>query len=227
MPRLYTAILTRNEASPDRYLRKVLGRCREFSDAVLVLDDGSTDGTPQLARRMDCAVRQRQSGVPAWGAESSARAELWDFACEHATEPDDWVLICDADMELRGDPRLLCESEEVNAWCFILYDAWSATHYRADGFWRGHEIHRPWLFAPNRVPEGWVPSWPDRGLHVGHCPQNFPIYAGIAPILQWWYIHWAYSSPALRAAKHAQYAAKSHLLTDFERAHAASILTAP
>lgn len=216
----------RNENGPARYLTRVLARCAEFSDAVLVLDDGSTDGTPEVAQQFGCVVRHRD-GEPAWGAESSARKELWDFACEYATEPDDWVLVCDADMEFAGDPRALIQSDAVNTWCVILYDAWSATHYRADGFWRGHEVPRPWLFAPNRVPVGWVPAWSGRGLHVGHCPENFPILAGIAPSSGWFYIHFAYASPLLRASKHAQYLSRADQLTPFERAHAESILDEP
>lgn len=223
--RLYSAILTRNEAGLDRYLRRVLTRCAEFSDAVLVLDDNSTDDTAEIARQHGALVRTRQGDVPAWGAESSARQELWAFACEHATEPDDWVLVCDSDMLFEGAPRELIQSEAVNAWSVILYDAWSETAYREDGFWQGHLHPRPWLYAPNRVPPGWVPEWNARGLHTGHAPENFPYSIGIAPLDRWFYIHLAYSTPYLRRIKHQQYMSKAHLLSEFEIAHANSILS--
>lgn len=221
--RLFTAVLARNEA--DKHLRKVLGRCLEFSDDVLLLDDKSTDGTPDIAKEMGCIVRTREERLPeAWGNESSAREELWNFATEHATEPDDWVLYCDSDMILQGDPRPLCESEDVNTWNFILYDLWSETEYREDGFWQGHNVPRPWLVAPNRVPRGWVPGWNKRGLHTGHLPLNWPAYSANAPSLSYYYLHLAYSSLALRAEKHRRYLSKAHLLTPFEKAHAESIL---
>lgn len=220
--RLFTAILARNEAGHDRYLKQVLKRCKEFSDEVLVLDDRSTDHTVAKARKHGAVVRVRKElDSRMWGNESPARKELWDYALEYATEPDDWVLICDADMELRGDVRSLCETTELNCWCFVLYDLWSETEYREDQYWRGHLNHRPWLFAPNRIP--FLPEWPDRGLHVGHYPQNMPLIAGFAPQSGHFWLHRAYQTPRLRAEKKAQYLAKAHLLTDFERAHADSI----
>jgi hypothetical protein len=222
--RLFTAILARNEAGPDRYLKRVLERCLTFSDQVLLLDDRSTDATPEIAKGLGCVVRTRKAlDSRMWGNESAARQQLWNFALEYATEPDDWVLICDADMELHGDPRPLCETREVNAWSFVLFDMWSETEYRQDQFWQGHLNYRPWLFAPRRVPEDFKPEWPDRGLHVGHFPPNMPLMMGLAPLNEYFWLHWAYSSVKLRAEKKAQYLAKAELLTPFERAHADSI----
>lgn len=157
-----------------------------------------------------------------WGNESPARQQLWDFALEYATEPDDWVLICDADMELRGDVRALCQSTAVNSWCFVLYDLWSETEYREDQYWQGHLNYRPWLFAPNRIP--FQAEWSDRGLHTGHCPSNFPLSAAFAPISDHYFLHLAYSTPRLRAEKFAQYMSKQDQLSPFEVQHAASIL---
>jgi hypothetical protein len=223
--RLYTTILARNEAGPDRYLTRVLSRCKDISTEVLLLDDRSTDSTPEIARELGCIVRTRKAqDERMWGNEAPARAQLWDFALEYATESDDWVLICDADMELHGDPRPLCETLEANTWMFILYDLWSETEYRSDQFWQGHEHPRPWLFAPRRVPEGYVAEWNTRGIHTGHCPLNFPISAAIAPISEYYFLHLAYSTPRLRAEKHAQYMSRQDLLSPFEVQHAASIL---
>lgn len=221
--RLYTALLVRNEAGEDRYLRRVLARCVAFSDAVLVLDDNSTDDTATIAASMGCVVRTRQ-GNPAWGEESSARRELWDFACEYAVGQDDWILVCDADMELHGDPRPLAETTELNAWAWPLFDLWdSETTYRSDNFWRGHEFPRVWMVAPNRVPEGWVADWGERGVHCGHIPLNFPLIAGNSPISVYW-AHLGWKSLAHRELKVAQYASVAHQLSPFERAHVASIL---
>lgn len=221
--RLYTAILARNEAGPDRYLKQVLKRCSEFSDAVLLLDDRSTDHTVAKARKHGAIVRVRKElDARMWGNESSARKALWDFALEYATEPDDWVLIADADMELRGDVRGLCQTAELNCWSFILYDLWSETEYREDQFWRGHLHPRPWLFAPRLIP--FTPDWNSRGIHTGHYPQNMPLIGGNAPQSDYFFLHYAYSSPRLRAEKYKQYLAKEHLLTPHEVAHARSII---
>jgi glycosyltransferase involved in cell wall biosynthesis len=222
--RLFSLVLARDEADPSRYLRRVLERCREFSDAVLFLDDGSTDHTPEVARKYGSIVRRRKSDTAAWGNESPARQQLWEFGLDYATERDDWLLVCDADMEFRGDPRALCQTRELNAWAVVLHDMWTPTQYRSDQFWQGHLHHRPWLFAPRRVPDGWTPQWPERGIHPGHFPPNMLLSCGFAPQDEWFYIHWAYARPEHRAEKHRQYLSQAHQLSPFERAHAESIL---
>lgn len=225
---LVTALLVRNEASSDRYLKRVLGRCLAFSDKVLVLDDRSTDDTAKIAKEMGCVVKSRSVlTARAWGTESAARKELWEFALEHCTTPNDWLLICDADMEMRGDPRELCRTTETNAWAVVLYDLWdSDTTYRSDQFWIGHTVPRVWLVAPRRVPKGWEADWSDRGIHIGHFPHNFPLVAGIAPTDTYYYLHLGWMKERHRKEKHSQYASQAHQLSPHEMAHVQSILSA-
>lgn len=222
--RLVSAVLARNEAGPDRFLRRVLTRCLAFSDTVVVLDDHSTDATPDIAREMGCVVETRTALDHAWGHEGPARRELWELACRYATGPNDWILICDADQVLVGDVRALCRSRDVNCWAFVLYDLWSETEYREDNFWQAHQNPRPWLYAPHRVPQGWVPQWNDAGLHPGHAPINYPMEMAVAPTDTYHWLHYSYSTPALREKKHAQYMAQAHLLSPHQKAHADSIL---
>lgn len=211
---LVTALLVKDEA--DRYLEPVLRRCHEFSQEVLVLDDGSKDNSVALARRLGCGVRRR-GGDPMWGQESQARAELWDWGAKVAG--DGWLLICDADMYLHGDPRPLTLTTQHNAWSWVLYDCWNDPRYfRMDGYWQGHLYPRPWLFKPSACP---TPVWPERGIHCGHAPQNFPLDAGHAVDAYW--SHLGYIKPADRMAKHRQYLAQAHQLSPFERAHAESV----
>lgn len=223
--RLFSALLVRNEAAPDRYLKRVLERCLSFSDRVLVLDDRSQDHTAAKARKLGCEVRIRKElDARAWGNESSARRELWDYALEYATEPDDWVLICDADQILVGDPRPLCETAELNAWAIPLFDMWdSETTYRSDEYWQAHNHPRIWLVAPRRVPEGWTADWSARGVHTGHLPQNLPIVAGNASnVLHW--VHFGWMKESHRKAKYQQYKAQAHQLSPHELAHVESII---
>ena len=225
--RLVTAILARNEAAEDRYLRRVITRCMEFSDDVLVLDDNSTDATRDVAAEMGCVVRVR-ADVAAWGAEALARAQLWDAAAELAG-PDGWVLICDADMLLEGDPRPLCASWGVSAWAFPLVDLWDSEQtFRVDGPWGyGPRSPRPWLFRPQwhefaPVPFDFIPLWPERGIHCGHAPENWKGPIGVAPDLFWKHLGWVRKEHRLRKAQ--QYASVASQLSEFERAHAQSIL---
>lgn len=214
---LVSAVLCRNEV--DRYLARVLTRLLEVSDHVLLLDDNSTDDSRTIARRLGCRVRKR-SGDTMWGKESSARRELWDWGTEVCG--DGWLLICDADQILEGDPRPYCESWELNTWAFPLFDCWGAeTTYRADGHWQAHRHPRPWLFCPSRVPKGWVAEWSGRQIHTGHHPQNWPALTGITTGLLW--SHLGYVKSEHRAAKLAAYTDQMAQLTPFEAAHARSI----
>lgn len=222
-PRLVSAVLARNEAAEDRYLRRVLHSLHSFSDVVLVLDDGSTDATAQVARDSGVVVAER-SADSAWGAEAPARRELWERASALAG-PDGWVLICDADMVLRGDPRPLTLSWDVAAWAWPLADVWDDERTaRVDGPWGyGLRTPRPWLFRPGALLE--PAAWNARGVHCGHAPANFGVagVVGVAPDTVYW-LHLAYLKRDHRVLKHAQYMAVAGQLTEFERHHAASIL---
>lgn len=216
--KLVTALLCKNEK--DKYLERVLRRCHEFSDEVLLLDDGSTDGSERLAWGLGCGVRKR-ANAGMWGNESPARAELWDWAAEVAE--DGWVLICDCDMLLYGDPRPLCQSDTVNSWAFVLFDVWNDERfYRCDGFWKGHTVPRPWLFRPSRLGYD-TPEWNARGIHTGHCPVNSLLHTGVVgpETLAW--IHLSYLRPCDRRLKYEAYASQAHQLSPWELAHARSV----
>lgn len=219
--RLVTALLVRNEA--DKFLSRVLDNALSFSDTVLVLDDRSTDASAKIAKQRGCQVRGRSVLKElAWGHETAARAELWDWAATEAR--DGWVLVQDADQLLHGDPRPLCETWDANSWAFILYDLWDETRYRADGFWRGHLTPRVWMACPSRFGPDFRPQWNGRGIHPGHIPPNAPLACLVAPPDEYFWTHLAYSSPEQRKAKWEKYLAVADQLTPAERAHADSIL---
>ena len=213
-----TAILARNER--DRYLPHVLDWHGQFGP-IFVLDDRSTDDTAAFAKAHPAVVLVETvaSKVASWGREAPARAHLWTRAAELA----EWVLICDADQILHGDPRDLLKAPNVNAWAFPLYDCWNdPTTYRDDTYWVGHKHPRPWLFNPHRVPEGWSAAWLARGIHCGHAPANFPYQSAKAPDDYYWQ-HLAYVTPEHRLQKLARYRENYHQMTPDEQAHAESI----
>lgn len=221
--KLYGAMIVRNEAGPDRFLRDVLLNMGQWCDRIIVLDDNSTDDTVAICRDAGCFVVLRESTTPMWGHEAPARKELWDIAASNANDHQAWLLFQDADQMLSKNPRPLLASEHVNTWCFGLRDMWNETQYRVDGAWAMGKLPRPWLVHPGRVPEGWTPEWNDRGLHAGHLPSNWPGRMATAPSSYYWE-HWSYSTPELRQRKHDQYLEHRDQLTDFEIAHATSIL---
>lgn len=223
MTRLITAVLARNEAT--RYLPRVLAHCRTFSDDILLLDDGSTDATRDIARDAGCIVRERSVPDAMWGAEGGARRELWNAAVEVAD--GGWVLVCDADMLLQGDVRALTWAWDVAAWAFPLVDLWDSERtYRVDGAWGyGPRTPRPWLFKPSAAPAGFQPAWSTRGVHCGHAPANWHD-AGpclLAPSDVYWH-HLGWIRAEDRRVKHEAYMRVATQLTAEERSHADSII---
>jgi glycosyltransferase involved in cell wall biosynthesis len=211
-------MLVKNEA--DKYLERVLNRCAEFSDDILVLDDGSTDGSDRIAWRLGCKVRYRaEPGM--WGNEAPARSELWEWGAEEAG--DGWLLVVDADMILHGDPRPLTRSTQVNSWAWVLYDLWNdERYYRCDTFWQGHRYPRPWMFRPAYLGYD-TPTWPTRGIHTGHCPQNSTLVTGICDPNCLYWIHLSFLRKEHRFKKVEQYLSQAHQMSQWELAHARSV----
>ena len=215
--RCIAAILAKDEA--DRYLRQTIESLKPLCDKVLLLDDGSTDRTREMAWDLGCDVRERGKEAM-WGNESPARQELWEWGSKEAG--DGWLYIADADHETHADPitwRVMLSSWTVNAWALPLLDLWdSPKTYRVDGFWQGYKYPRPWLFKPSAV-EG---IWSERGIHCGHSPQGNWV-VGQAPE-SCWIGHAGWLDAKDRATKHLRYSQKADILSEYELAHLNSAL---
>lgn len=88
-PHLSAIIITHNEA---RRLGGCLESLRGVADEIIVLDDGSTDRTTEIARAMNAMVSQRE--FDNFGAQKQAALDL-------AT--GDWVLSIDSDERVTPD----------------------------------------------------------------------------------------------------------------------------
>ena len=156
------ALLARNEAAPDRYLRRALSNAAQFCDRIVVVDDGSTDDTAQICAQVPACRVITRPGEGWWGQdETSARAALWEAAAQEAGL-DGWIYIFDADHELLGitpsDLLTLCGTTVYNAWSFVLWDCWdSDEQHRVDGYWQAWHSPRPWLLKAMPY-DGFVPS---------------------------------------------------------------------
>jgi GT2 family glycosyltransferase/tetratricopeptide (TPR) repeat protein/glycosyltransferase involved in cell wall biosynthesis len=89
-PRVSVCLIARNE---ERFLPQCLRSVRGLASQIVLVDTGSTDRTIDIAREFGAEVRS----FP-WGDDFSAARNA---ALEHAT--GDWVLIIDADEELRPE----------------------------------------------------------------------------------------------------------------------------
>lgn len=157
----------RNEA--DRYLEQALEELSAYVDHIVVLDDASTDATPEICRAFPKVILHRNREPQLIHDESLLRARLWELAVE--TEPD-WLLAIDADEffeeGMKDEIGTLIDQDEYDAVEFRLFDFWGGTtHCRVDGGWN------PW---PKRVrmlvryDSERRYTWPRRRLHCGRIP---------------------------------------------------------
>ena len=212
---LIGALLVRNEAAPDRYLRLAVANALSYCDLVVALDDGSTDATVQTLQeypRVEIVAHSasQDAGAGFWGHdEATPRARLWALAAKRAG-PNGWIYVFDADHELVGitpkEVRTYLTSNSVTAWALPLWDCWdSPDTHRVDGYWQAHKHPRPWFFRAQPTPD-FIADWSTicrKGVHTGHCPPNFPLVVGEmrgAAIR-----HHGYINPEHRNAKAAKY----------------------
>lgn len=210
-------MVVRNEAAPDRYLKRVLTNAKQFCDELVVLDDASTDDTVAVCKAAGATVHERTVGGGWWGGasaasgEASARETLWTLASA-ACGSTGWVLVVDADMELVGltprDFRRLLTASNVNAFAWPLWDVWdSEDKMRVDSWWKAHLLPRVWLARAHPL-DGYTPMWHTNGrtIHSGHLPPNYPLRVGLAPQGVAWR-HLSYLNPAHRKQKARKYLA--------------------
>lgn len=210
MEGLTVASIVRNEAS--RFLARALDVWGEFADRIVVLDDGSTDETPDILH--DAGVEVHSEPVGMFGEEWKARKRLYELV----SGSEGWVLWLDADQIPSSDPRPHLIAPSV---AFRVFDLWSEDTYRSDAWWTGHN-HCWWraIYAPAYT--GVAPRWNERGWHSGHLPENLP--GPVHPVPESCSIlHYAYATPELRAKKAQMYRELGPHLTLKEQFHAKTI----
>lgn len=197
---IHGAMLVKNES--DRWLEKVLEQMKLICDDIVVLDDGSTDNTPEICRQYGTDVFYSDRSY--WGTnELRQRKFLWELAT-HGARDGDWILCLDADEtfdkpELVKSYALMADNAECNGLGFPLYDMWSETHYRDDSLWNAHL--RNWVMAV-KYEEGKEMYWRETTLHCGRFPMNAGCKIATCPVrLQ----HWGWSRAEDRQIKYERY----------------------
>ncbi|NPB07013.1 MAG: glycosyltransferase family 2 protein [Aquificae bacterium] len=125
---LTVLIRTRNEKEN---LPRVINSVRSLADEILVLDDRSTDGTPELARRLGARVVTDEEGLPL-GEKVNLGARL---------AKNEWVLLLDADEELSPALREAIRRELKNP------------RYEA------YELARKTYYLGAFLNHAWFPEW--------------------------------------------------------------------
>jgi glycosyltransferase involved in cell wall biosynthesis len=195
-------MLVRNEQG--RYLEKVLEQMRSVCDKLIVLDDCSTDETPDICRAYGAEVFYSDRSY--WGTnELRQRKFLWELAT-HEAKDGDWILCLDADETVTNIhmlPELIKLADNdprIDGIAFNLYDMWDGQNYRSDSLWNAHE--RYWVMCVKYSPKREY-RWRQTSLHCGRFPLNACTchYSEPSIAIQ----HWGWSRPEDRKAKYLRY----------------------
>lgn len=119
--RLTAMMQVRNESG--RHLERVLEELSDFVDDIVIVDDGSTDGTARLCNSFTKVSKLVTLESSLFSREWVLRQTLWDLAV--STGPD-WLLSVDADEfyeeEAKREMRRLIDQDVYDWVAFRLYD---------------------------------------------------------------------------------------------------------
>jgi hypothetical protein len=202
---LVASVMVKNERS--RYLQACIGSLREFCDLVMVLDDGSTDGSAEWLDdnaddRMAVAHIDPEDGFFA-GHEGRRRQLLLDLTIK--AKPTH-VLAIDAD-------EFVAKGSSVRAFCqlplplgqLVMEEVWTMTPkalgIRQDGGWRPHPV--PILFrVDSHDPAHWTIQ--DRALACGREPTQIRTMRRPRPTGTE-VLHFGWANPDTRAERYERY----------------------
>lgn len=192
-------MLAKNESG--RWIEKVLEQMKIICDDIVVLDDCSTDETPDICKMYGADVFPSIQSY--WSTdELKQRKFLWELAT-HVARFGDWILCLDAD-ETFDNPKdvpiyvLQAEKYNCNGLSFKLFDMWNETHYRDDKFWCAHKGEWPFLVKYENKDY----FWKQTPLHCGRFPMNAGCNIASCPVrIQ----HWGWSRPEDRQEKYERY----------------------
>ncbi len=165
------------------YLEGCLGHLRDHVDAIVALDDGSTDATPRILAG-EARVIDRLVNLPddahVWRERENKLRLL-----RRARELDlDWVLCCDADERFERAflqrLHMIADSfaaADVVCVSVVLRELWdNAEQYRVDGVW-GQKSRARFFRVPKRIEFEL-----DQDLHGQWYPDHIRKYGRIVPV---------------------------------------------
>ncbi|OMD44127.1 glycosyltransferase family 2 protein [Paenibacillus odorifer] len=169
-PKLTLTMVVKNESG--RFLRQVLEEHRKYIDEAVIINDGSTDNSAAICLEAleGIPVHLVHNTISKFSNEIELRKQQWEEVLK--TNPE-WILSLDADEifepSFAANIETLLYADEVDLFCFRLYDLWNATHYREDIYWRSHLNYRPFLL---RYKEDFNYVWNESPQHCGRFPEN-------------------------------------------------------
>lgn len=132
-----------------RWIARVIESIKPVCDQILVLDDHSDDGTPEICEDLGCTVfRSEFTGIDETRDKDFLLAKVW----EHGGHLGDWCLMVDGDEALhQADiPALVAATKSAAVCCsFHIVYLWDREdQIRVDRWYR--EFRRPSLFRLTR-----------------------------------------------------------------------------
>lgn len=200
-PKLTLSITVRNEEN--RFLKQALLSHLQYIDEAVIIDDGSTDRTAAICTEILKGIPYRiiHNSQSKFRNEIELRKQQWNEVI--STNPE-WILVLDADEIF--EPRFVHEvdqllmAEDVDLYCFRLYDFWNETDYREDQYWHSHLTYRPFLI---RYKTDLSYEWIDTPQHCGRFPSN--VFALSHQLSDLRLKHLGWSKPEYRQEKYIRY----------------------
>lgn len=188
---LVSSLIVGNDAS--RYLHEVLNHLQMFVDGLVIIDDGSTDGTETLCLNQPKLLAFHKRKTPGYGKNPIAvRRELWSML--ESLNPE-WVVALEAD-ELFDDEitRALPEmirQERYDAVRFPVYHLWGDRHHiRVD---QGFNPQHNYELLLYRFKNNYHYHWPRPGTLTDRCPTEVYSFPALFSHIRVFHLGW--SSP--------------------------------
>lgn len=188
-PKITLSMIVKNEAN--NYLKEVLSDAKNYIDAAVIIDDASTDNTPQVCQEIlnDIPLKLVINKESKFSNEIILRKQQWEETIK--TNPE-WIVFLDADQlfESKAKDNLteLLNQNHFDVLYFRLYDFWDDKHYREDKFWNAHSIYRPFILR-------YIPNfnyvWRETAQHCGSFPYSITTLPGLASNLRVKHMGWA------------------------------------
>ena len=192
----------------EQWIAQVLDAASRVADGIVILDDGSTDRTPEICRAHPGVVRyEYQSGKSLDEARDKDRLFLWTLE-----ENPDWVLALDSDEVLEDASASTIRREialcppEVTALGFHWLYMWdSPDQYRVDNEYDPPALARLFRVTGLGMDPGKLRiARTEHGgnLHCGSIPANLP---GSVRFIDVFVKHYGYYDESQRKTKRAFY----------------------